>query len=88
MGVWSLGGIDGFLLKKGYFALDTGCVWGNYMTMLRWDDKKSLFKNQLDKTAARANIKVANVTFNEKVLVLVIITFNMSKIFVNTVDSV
>ncbi|WP_286263246.1 symmetrical bis(5'-nucleosyl)-tetraphosphatase [Thalassotalea atypica] len=26
--------------KKGYFALDTGCVWGNYMTMLRWDDKK------------------------------------------------
>lgn len=21
------------------YALDSGCVWGNYMTMLRWDDK-------------------------------------------------
>lgn len=22
------------------FALDTGCVWGNYLTLLRWEDKK------------------------------------------------
>lgn len=22
------------------YALDTGCVWGNHLTMLRWDDKK------------------------------------------------
>lgn len=22
------------------YALDTGCVWGNHMTMLRWEDKK------------------------------------------------
>lgn len=22
------------------YALDTGCVWGNYLTMLRWHDKK------------------------------------------------
>lgn len=22
------------------YALDTGCVWGNHMTMIRWDDKK------------------------------------------------
>jgi bis(5'-nucleosyl)-tetraphosphatase (symmetrical) len=22
------------------YALDTGCVWGQHMTMLRWHDKK------------------------------------------------
>lgn len=22
------------------YALDTGCVWGNYLTMLRWEDQK------------------------------------------------
>jgi bis(5'-nucleosyl)-tetraphosphatase (symmetrical) len=22
------------------YALDTGCVWGNHLTLLRWDDKK------------------------------------------------
>lgn len=22
------------------YATDTGCVWGNYLTVLRWDDKK------------------------------------------------
>jgi bis(5'-nucleosyl)-tetraphosphatase (symmetrical) len=22
------------------YALDTGCVWGNHLTMLRWHDKK------------------------------------------------
>lgn len=22
------------------YALDTGCVWGNYLTMIRWHDKK------------------------------------------------
>lgn len=22
------------------YALDTGCVWGNHLTMLRWEDKK------------------------------------------------
>ncbi len=27
------------------FALDTGCVWGNHLTMLRWHDKK-LFQQQ------------------------------------------
>lgn len=26
--------------KKQVVALDTGCVWGNHMTMLRWSDKK------------------------------------------------
>jgi len=22
------------------YALDTGCVWGNSLTMIRWQDKK------------------------------------------------
>ncbi|MCP4322080.1 MAG: bis(5'-nucleosyl)-tetraphosphatase, partial [Alteromonadales bacterium] len=22
------------------YPLDTGCVWGNHLTMLRWHDKK------------------------------------------------
>ncbi|PKF62637.1 bis(5'-nucleosyl)-tetraphosphatase [Psychromonas sp. psych-6C06] len=25
---------------QGVYALDTGCVWGNSLTMLRWEDKK------------------------------------------------
>lgn len=37
-GHWAalLGAVD----KKGLYALDTGCVWGNSLTMLRWQDKK------------------------------------------------
>lgn len=26
--------------KDKVYALDTGCVWGNYLTLLRWHDKK------------------------------------------------
>ncbi|MEI6897812.1 MAG: symmetrical bis(5'-nucleosyl)-tetraphosphatase [Psychromonas sp.] len=26
--------------QKGLYALDTGCVWGNSLTMIRWQDKK------------------------------------------------
>ncbi|WP_354625040.1 symmetrical bis(5'-nucleosyl)-tetraphosphatase [Psychromonas sp. MME2] len=26
--------------KPGIYGLDTGCVWGNSLTMLRWQDKK------------------------------------------------
>ena len=26
---------------EGIYALDTGCVWGEYMTLLRWEDKKT-----------------------------------------------
>jgi len=26
--------------QRRLYALDTGCVWGNHLTMLRWDDKK------------------------------------------------
>ena len=25
---------------KNIFATDTGCVWGNYLTLMQWDDKK------------------------------------------------
>lgn len=27
-------------MKANIIGLDTGCVWGNYLTMLRWDDMK------------------------------------------------
>jgi len=30
----------GKVSTKGIYALDTGCVWGNSLTMLRWQDKK------------------------------------------------
>jgi bis(5'-nucleosyl)-tetraphosphatase (symmetrical) len=26
--------------QRNIFALDTGCVWGHYLTLLRWHDKK------------------------------------------------
>ena len=31
--------------KENIFATDTGCVWGNHLTMMRWHDKK-LFTQQ------------------------------------------
>ncbi|HEY5714784.1 MAG TPA: symmetrical bis(5'-nucleosyl)-tetraphosphatase [Psychromonas sp.] len=27
-------------IREGIYALDTGCVWGNSLSMLRWQDKK------------------------------------------------
>jgi len=37
-GHWAalLGKVD----QEGVYGLDTGCVWGNSLTMLRWQDKK------------------------------------------------
>lgn len=29
----------GYPTPLGIYALDTGCVWGNYLTLLRWEDK-------------------------------------------------
>lgn len=29
------------------YALDTGCVWGNYLTMLRWEDQKTFTQPKL-----------------------------------------
>ena len=33
------------------YALDTGCVWGNHLTMLRWHDKK-IFIEQAHKVSS------------------------------------
>lgn len=30
----------GYPTPQHIYALDTGCVWGNHLTMLRWEDKK------------------------------------------------
>jgi bis(5'-nucleosyl)-tetraphosphatase (symmetrical) len=30
----------GNVKQKNIYALDTGCVWGEYLTLLRWSDKK------------------------------------------------
>ena len=30
----------GKVAKPGIYGLDTGCVWGNSLTMLRWQDKQ------------------------------------------------
>lgn len=29
----------GYPTPPNIYALDTGCVWGNYLTMIRWEDK-------------------------------------------------
>jgi len=29
------------------YALDTGCVWGNHLTLLRWNDKKTFIQPHL-----------------------------------------
>ncbi len=34
----------GETMPKGIYALDSGCVWGNYMTMLRWDDQQFFYQ--------------------------------------------
>lgn len=30
----------GYPTPEHIYALDTGCVWGNHLTMIRWEDKK------------------------------------------------
>ncbi|MBE2894755.1 bis(5'-nucleosyl)-tetraphosphatase (symmetrical) ApaH [Spirabiliibacterium falconis] len=37
----------GVSTPKNIYALDTGCVWGNYMTLLRWEDKAYFHQNAL-----------------------------------------
>lgn len=32
--------LQGKTNKAGIYALDTGCIWGNSLTLLRWQDKK------------------------------------------------
>ncbi|WMY97367.1 MAG: symmetrical bis(5'-nucleosyl)-tetraphosphatase [Arsenophonus sp.] len=31
-------------VPKKIYALDTGCCWGNYLTLLRWSDKKFFYQ--------------------------------------------
>ena len=33
---------------KNIYALDTGCVWHNHLTMLRWHDKKLFIEKSHD----------------------------------------
>jgi len=33
--------------NKNAYALDTGCVWGNHLTLLRWPDKTIFIQNSL-----------------------------------------
>jgi bis(5'-nucleosyl)-tetraphosphatase (symmetrical) len=34
--------------NKNVFALDTGCVWGQYLTLLKWDDKTFFTQNSIN----------------------------------------
>lgn len=37
----------GTVVPENIYALDTGCVWGNQMTLLRWEDKQIFTQNAL-----------------------------------------
>lgn len=37
----------GYPTPSTIYALDSGCVWGNYLTLLRWDDKKTFTQTKL-----------------------------------------
>ncbi|QGM80582.1 bis(5'-nucleosyl)-tetraphosphatase (symmetrical) ApaH [Otariodibacter oris] len=39
----------GYQTPKNIYALDTGCVWGNYLTMLRWEDQQIFTQESLHK---------------------------------------
>lgn len=46
----------GYPTPSTVYALDTGCVWGNHLTMIRWEDKKiftqeRIKNNQLNNTS-------------------------------------
>ncbi|OOR98784.1 bis(5'-nucleosyl)-tetraphosphatase (symmetrical) [Haemophilus paracuniculus] len=38
----------GYPTPNRIYALDTGCVWGNHLTMLRWEDKKIFTQPRLN----------------------------------------
>lgn len=37
----------GYQTPKQIHALDTGCVWGNHLTLIRWEDKKVFIQKRL-----------------------------------------
>ena len=37
----------GYRTPPEIYALDTGCVWGNHLTMLRWEDKRFFTQKRL-----------------------------------------
>ncbi|MDH2998663.1 diadenosine tetraphosphatase [Pasteurellaceae bacterium LFhippo2] len=39
----------GYPTPKRIYALDTGCVWGNHLTMIRWEDKQLFTQARLSK---------------------------------------
>lgn len=39
----------GYKTPDTIYALDTGCVWGNHLTMLRWEDKKYFIQPKIEK---------------------------------------
>lgn len=45
-GHWSSVGLY-YNMPKKIIPLDTGCCWGNYLTMLRWEDKKFFSQKSL-----------------------------------------
>ncbi len=36
----------GYPTPTNIYALDTGCVWGNHLTLLRWEDKRIFTQNR------------------------------------------
>lgn len=41
----------GYPTPENIYALDTGCVWGNHLSMLRWEDKKIFTQASLSRTS-------------------------------------
>ena len=39
----------GYATPPRIYALDTGCVWGNYLSMIRWEDKQIFTQEKLTK---------------------------------------
>lgn len=42
----------GYPTPSTIYALDTGCVWGNYLTLLRWEDKKIFIQPRVNQKSS------------------------------------
>ena len=38
----------GYATPENIYALDTGCVWGNHLTMIRWEDKQVFHQPRIE----------------------------------------